>query len=578
MSRRRGSAIIPILLVLIILGAVAIATVKVYNKLNIFGNWLTEEFVPENVVVRGVFSIDYGKIYEVTATKEGWKLQEANKAIYEKIVLSRIDLEQNDVIAPHLYDWYFDGQDDYIEFHGLPYGGYNVSAVETIIVKFMDPQKTTWEKLVTEYYYHDGTYHNSGLQVGEGGWSGNYYIQAGTGQGDSQDIGYFTNINIDIEQWYEIAFSVKVDVDPKAWYWTSDCSCTCGAFNEGPRYGWLLGGVTTVRVAFSNCWTGYISYVAMKYEVNWTEPFARVLNSPKYLLDPTFFNGTRYFDLVTGASGAAYGGVQRTPAEQMWLWLVKQLASDNKVHFMWFPQGSIIRIQDSSGNVIRQFVIDGTPINDNGQIEDYAIDLPSASISQATVEAWIPSMKIRVYGPPSAKVEVVKSNVIYGSGIIGASGYVDIQLSQKLDNAEIWICAEKSDKNLKLDIKEDGDNLVVAVLDENNILVPNALVLCKDAAGVVIAYAETDDSGQVIFSKSELLSGLFSKELTFSAQAIWNSKYYESKEVSYTLATTSVGTEIGEHLAENKEKSIMYGLGLLAIILFVMILARARRR
>ena len=588
MRRGRGSAIIPILIIILILGAVAIATVKVYNKLNIYGNWLTEEFVPENVVVRGVFSVDYGKVYEVVASKEGWKIQEADKAIYEKIVLQDVGLSQNDVIIPHIFDLFFDGQDDYIQG----------DLVNPIPFSINDPYGTLLTRGNVLSNAKEGSFQNANVLFRVNGGR-LYYGDTTDPHGSARKFGFnFRGLShysaygpYDFGIWKDLAGTFHViDANHTEAHLYIDGQDVASGTYERQNNPYATDETNQVFAIGSSSNGDYVLHGFVCYAIY----FSSMLSGPdiqqvqqdhivdsqdlEFFIDPALFNSTHYIDIITGAAGTPYGDVTRVPAERTWLWLVKSLESDNKVHFMWFPRGSIIRIKDSSGNIIRQFVIDGTPINDNGQIEDYAIDLPSLSIPQASVEAWIPSMKIRVYAPPSAKVEIVKDNVIYGSGIVGASGYVDITLTQKLDNAEIWICAEKSDKNLKIDIKEDGDNLVVAVLDENNILVPNALVMVKDAAGVVIAYATTDDSGQVIFSKSELLSGLFSKELTFSAKAIWNSKYYTSKEVSYTLVSEHVGTEIGEHLAENKERYILYGLGFLAIVLFITILTRTRAR
>jgi len=565
--RRRSSGLVPILLIMIILGGIALLTIRIKQN-PIFGHFLTEEFVPENVIVRGVFSVDYGKVYEVRPTKSGWEITESNKAIYEKLVLEGVDLSQNDVILPHLFDWYFDGVNDYID---LTDGG----------------SEWDFSILTASVQFRTVMYGWQGI-IGEGAkWR--FYLEAtnkltfwvrNTSATDYERLTYPTTIEVN-EQYHVIGIyeypNMYLYVDST----TPATKTTTIIMNPDGNDNQVIGA----EYRGSNVhFHGYISYVCI-YNVSMYNDIKNILNHIiKYdptnmilFLDATIYNGTYYLDLSPYSNhGAPHGGVQRVSAEQMWLWLVKGLASDNKIHFMYFPRGSIIRIKDSMGNVVCQFVIDkGTIINEDDQIEDYAIDLPRTSILQCTIEAWVPSMKIRVYGPPSAKVEIVKDNVIYGSGVIGSSGYADIQISQKLKDAEIWVVADPTDNQLQVDVREQGDYIIVTVLDESNVLVPHALVIVKDAAGAVVAYAETDESGQVKFDKNELSAGLLRKELTFEVKAIWKGYYYEAKPLTYIVQEPQ--QTITQTISENKEQYMLYALGLLAIILIVILVARARK-
>jgi len=140
-----------------------------------------------------------------------------------------------------------------------------------------------------------------------------------------------------------------------------------------------------------NSFHGYI-YYAMIYNAPIVETNNIVNGTVLALfLDPTFFNGSDYFDLVNSSVvGVPYGGVYRVPANKTWVWVVNGLYNDGYVHLRYFPNGTIIKVYTTSGELVREFTITGTP-NKAGLIDDFKIILPSGTYK---IIAEIPSGNI----------------------------------------------------------------------------------------------------------------------------------------------------------------------------------------
>ena len=292
------------------------------------------------------------------------------------------------------------------------------------------------------------------------------------------------------------------------------------------------------------------------------------------LMDPTFFNGTDYIDLVSNAVGVPYGGVSKIPAEHKWLWFIKSLATDNKVHFKWFPEGTIIRILDSSGNVIREFTITGEHAGNTTQVLDYTISLSATTVPDVTIEAYIPAQEIRVYGPPGAMVEIASNGVVYGTKEIPYYGYVDLNLTEPLDNAYIILYADDKADNVNIDLKDlGGGKYKVTVSNSKGIVLPNMLVLLRDPSNAVVAYGVTDDSGTVTLDVGHPLPSV-----TVEVHGIFEDKLYQASK-EFTLATTE-NAQVGNVQTSEPSSLTRYalvGLGAFIIIVAVVIVATRRR-
>jgi hypothetical protein len=213
------------------------------------------------------------------------------------------------------------------------------------------------------------------------------------------------------------------------------------------------------------------------------------------------------------------------------------------LHFKYFPKGTIIQIKDSNGNIIRKFTIDGISINLDDQIEDYTINLNTDLIAQGTIEAWVPSQKVRVYGPYGATIQILDANgIVVGEAKVSANGYVDIPLTETVANGQIIVQADDIYSG-SFDIQADLNNNVLDVkIFENNIPIPGLLVRVADPSGVVIASGITDQSGSF---EAEIDHPLPSA--TIEVSGIWNYKLvYQSQEFTFSSeasTTTSTSSE-----------------------------------
>jgi len=97
-------------------------------------------------------------------------------------------------------------------------------------------------------------------------------------------------------------------------------------------------------------------------------------------LDATFYNGTHYIDLSgRGYNATPVNNVGRYPDSNTWIYLVKNLSSDNLVHLRFFPNNSVLYIYNSSGGLVRFIDFSQYNANPAGMVEDVAINLPAGN-------------------------------------------------------------------------------------------------------------------------------------------------------------------------------------------------------
>ena len=567
---RSGKASALIMIFLLLLGMAAVATYYVYRAAQPVRMlpWLSEELGPQPVLTSyTVGKLVPGTVFQVYGDKEGWQIKQKDAALYEKLDLSDVDLGVNDVIAWHGYDVFTSGSGDAIVYsiHMPAWSAMNM----TVRALLYDVDwwaavaggfggSNAWRFLVLyEDKYHP-TVHAT-LQL--------------TNSTDGSSIGTVENDIYDLPMDSAKTFSLVVKTSGEfdayvdnAQAYSATFSTTDVWFPQDVDTTYAIGARTTNGgTSISDCGKDIISYVIVKADDNIVS-----------LADPTFFNGTHYFDLITGKNATTFGNPVRIPATHTWLWLIKSLASDNKLHFKWFPEGTIIRIKDSNGNVIREFTISGTPANDDGQIANYSISLDTTTIPSATVIAYVPSFKVRVYGPYGATVEITDDNGnVYGEGTVGTSGYTDITLARAIDNAKVVVLGNDYVENkLNVDVKEGSDGtLTITVTDDKGVLVPGLLVRVADPAGVVIYAGTTGDDGKVSFKPGRPLTSV-----TVEASGIWNGDIeYTKKEVQLS-ASTEAATVASTSSSESSHTYYMaLGLGVIALLLLAMLLVSRRR-
>lgn len=472
--------------------------------------------------------------------KQGWQITKKDTKLYEKLMLSKVDINVGDVIIPHIFDYYSDTDQN---------------------IMFDLPDKSIDKVYIAGYgkgIFVSGTrptYVRASLSSGYVRiylWSGDApYAAFQANNGTAGDtLGLFPNI--DAREWHEFAALFDLPHSKVIGYIDGAESSTG---NLTAKY-----DLTVASVVYKS-YKGWMAYGYVAKNVPSEGAGAHILQSEMLsLFEPTAYNGTYYIDIISKVTASGEG--IRIPTENPFLWLVKSLENDNKLHFKWFLTGTIIKIKDSSGNIIREFTIDGTPANSDDQIEDYAVALDITAVSSATVEAYVPSFKVRVYAPYGSIVQIVdnEGNIVGEGKCTGE--YVDIMLSKEVDNGQILILADtKLSKELDVSTSLNGNNLIVNVFDDGS-PVPDMLVRVADSAGVVVASGLTDQSGQVEFELNTPLP-----EATIEVSGIWQYKLVYQTETIQLSNNVNVGNSGGSE----QTRLLLLGLGIIAMIAAIIV-------
>ncbi|MEM0241219.1 MAG: LamG domain-containing protein [Candidatus Nezhaarchaeales archaeon] len=279
------------------------------------------------------------------------------------ILVPRTSVESGDVLAPHLYDWSFDGVDDYV---GVPntttllYG-----ATELTMASWVKHSAVPsgWRNVVSKGSSPLCIQHSSGGEYFE------FAIQTSTGR---TYVWSTTRTDLNVGKWFHV---VAVWKSPTMYLYVNGALESTGTrdgvfvdttydFNigrasEGSRY---FPGFISTALIYSRALSAV--EVQQVYSNSVVNASGLVL-----FLDATFFDGSKYVDLSgNGNHGTPYGGVGRIMSTQQWLWHVKALASDGLVHLRFFPNNTRIYYWNGDVDLIM------APQNTSGLIEDYAID------------------------------------------------------------------------------------------------------------------------------------------------------------------------------------------------------------
>ena len=295
----------------------------------------------------------------------------------------------NIVIAPHLWDWYFDGKDDYIE---VPHSNSIAPATAlSLEASFKIPPKAgegVGIGIVSKAPFPDPDYDYmlyKGLEQKLG-----FYVK------DSDGNVYLTSypVRLDDNLWHHAVGTfdgryLRLYVDEVL-------------RDEVDTGGVNLRATTTplyIGRGWGNYFKGYIAFVRLYSRALGQEEISTNLNQHivnatglALFLDPTFFNGTHYLDLSGYNNHGIPHGVKRVLAENKWMWLVKDLTSDGKVHFKYFPEGTVITLENATHTI--QFTINST---------DEAVDIPAG---EYVVKAYIPLVEINVTDLYKIRLEV----------------------------------------------------------------------------------------------------------------------------------------------------------------------------
>lgn len=280
-----------------------------------------------------------------------------------RVVLSAYG-ERNDLLAPHLYDWYFDGSSN-VSVPTTP-----VSSIPYTVVTMVNYPtfKQGWSGIVdlgrdwlvnswvlTHAYVEDVVF---GVAFTDGSIS-EMYIPS------SNYVNKFVQLTHVVYQDHH-----------EAWYNTSL------AQSQGYSNTLRLNSSYGVYIASrkSDAYTrGFNSFVMIingrglgQSDINSLFSGKTITYSGMTLfLDPTFFNGSAYVDLSgNNNNGVPSGDVRRVWASQKWVWRVVGRYSDNKLHVL-LPMNVNYTIRSSSGAVLAQGTttsITDVPLDYSGQL------------------------------------------------------------------------------------------------------------------------------------------------------------------------------------------------------------------
>jgi hypothetical protein len=318
------------------------------------------------------------------------------------------NIEPGDAVAPHIYDWYFDGVDDYVRVPNNP----------SLVI----PNEIT--VIAWAQYYPTNSF---ATIVGKGFHGGGFAISK-----DQSNKVFFSVANDNVVQRWWInngdmsglmAFYAGVSKLGYTALYVND-KLYGPASNTNPPY---INNTYDLYVGGRGFWSpmgmyrGYISMAMLYTRALSDSEIARAYNANivsanglVLFLDATFYNGTRYIDLSgRGNHGVGYGGVSRVLSSRPGLYLVKGLHSDGLVHFRFFPANTLVEVYDGSGSLVTWFVITGSA-NRAGLVEDYTVSLGPGSYRLAVYT----TVYVQVAQPalPASKLVVAHFKAEMGPG------------------------------------------------------------------------------------------------------------------------------------------------------------------
>ena len=414
------------------------------------------------------------------------------------------------IIAPHLYNWYLDGQDDYIVLEGTNtvdhplkpstgyaeamFKAYNTSTVANVF-------RAGFYGYVIWFSYGINTHRVYRAYYNGTSWAWTYvqldYASNIEGQWHVSGL-YFNNTSL---VGYLDYVQKGIAYPPDASYYVH--------YDSNPIYiGREVGGYF---------FKGYITYTLLA--TNYIDTSSRIVQGSQllFLMDPTFYNGTHYFDLVNNVAGVPYGGVQRVEAGEKWLWVVVDGANDNYVHLRYFPVGSIVRFIDpSTGAVVREVFI---------AKNDEIVSLPAGNY---TVEAIIADGYYQEY--------VVTTD---------ANGYATITFTAPNQDAEITIQAQYNGTYTGVKNKTIYSSGIAFTTNISSL--PNPIIMNKTYVVSGTAWMTVDNSPANIEINFSLTSFVFTPTVEqWNATLVFTIHAY--KDLVSTAQTITITRDIGDML------------------------------
>ncbi|RLG75702.1 MAG: hypothetical protein DRO12_05190 [Thermoprotei archaeon] len=540
---------------------------------SLFGNQLTEEVNPPQVLYASTINLNQGTVWKIEANIDGIRIEQKSSQLIEKLVLEDVDLAPNDVVSMHLFGAY-------------------VAPSNTVGANYVYlGDVTPYNGSYTMVMWAKGNPTDSHVSVVFDGISGGYFGLGLDEYGYVMDAGKdpFTSESYNhpsresnIES-YSVEFALSYDYDTNTSYYIDpDEEVTITTIRHGFGYKVKLGADCdwddpdiNARSQDPSRWGYFILYTKL---VDVTQILQRHIVTDTgwwHFFDATWFNGTHYLDIKDGTPYQVVGTVTRIPAKQTWLWLIKSLTNDNKLHVKFVPEGSVFRIKYSG--MIYEWRIDGEP-NAVGLIEDYSIDIASifgqTVLPSCTVELIYPSQKVRFYVPSGFQVVVEGNGWSETHEVPLNSSYVDFGLPF---SGTYTVKILGYEETPRIHVETSGDLVRVTVTDEAGYALAGAKVYVYDASGNLAAVGVTNDLGFYEFSK-EQLSG---EQARIVVVHLSNGKYFHAdKLVSLTASMPSItsvpaAATTASSSASSAALAIILLLGI--AVLTIMLVSRRKR-
>jgi hypothetical protein len=304
-------------------------------------------------------------------------------------------IEPGDAVAPHIYDWYFDGVDDHVVIPLTVYGWQGIT-VQEWLYPYHPKANSAWTKfsMIGDFWVDRPSMFYGTDNRFDYTWVILHFI---TRRPDGTLIFYSFSFYAYRNMWVNVALRFSLADRVFAGYVNGACvysatvpstEATVLEWNpDTATYPWMyrrfvlganVGGDENMKMMQSST----LIYSRALSDLEIVQAYNGVIsvNNLMLFLDATFYNGTHYIDLsARGNHGVGYGGVSRVVSSRPHLYLVKGLHDDGLVHFRFFPVNTIVDVYNATTNsLVASFTIDG-PANPAGMVGDYAVSLKPGS-------------------------------------------------------------------------------------------------------------------------------------------------------------------------------------------------------
>ncbi len=318
---------------------------------------------------------------------------EQQATVLQPLTLTAVfNIEPGDAVAPHIYDWYFDGVDDRVVIPLTVYGWQGITVLKWLY-PYHPKANTEWSKFSmigdlwvdwpSTFYGMNNRYDYTYLL---------FYFMTRRPDGTS---GWYTILDLYIYRntWVNVAYRFSLADRVLASYvngarvssanipstevtvleWNPDTASRPWMYRR-----FVLGANVYGTENMKMMQASMLIYSRALTDPEIAQAYSGVVSSSglAVFLDATFYNGTHYIDLSgNGRHGVGYNGVSRVLSSKPGLYLVKGLHGDGLVHFRFFPVNTLVEVYNATANsLVVSFTLDG-PANPAGMVEDYAVSL-----------------------------------------------------------------------------------------------------------------------------------------------------------------------------------------------------------